>query len=258
VAGEWLFMEYLSLFTNIATLAAAVAAFLAIWEMRAQRRSTYVPRLAIDDTHFELRQGSRQPDKLDPNSEPSGDRFARSVRITNVGLGPARNVTAEYKYDFDQFVKLIGNLDIKKSFEIETNVGGSVGPFLSISWPAGHVGGSLHNLRPYKPAIKALLPLMQDPSADWQLELPSHYLAIFEVWAWFEVSKICTETTPRGVASVQISQPLPLTLQITYSDIANNVFHETFAMGFHIGAISGNPDFATSRTVEIRVKVSET
>jgi hypothetical protein len=54
-------MDYLTLAINIATSAAPVAACVAVWEMRAQRRSAYAPRLAIDDTSLQLVQDSSCP-----------------------------------------------------------------------------------------------------------------------------------------------------------------------------------------------------
>jgi hypothetical protein len=109
--------QIISLTASIAACFAAVATFLTVWQMAQQRRASYKPELVIARSTFTSGSNAREVglasyiDWRGDNAQQveNGDqRQLRgphySVRLANIGLGAAKNVSATWSFPFETFL----------------------------------------------------------------------------------------------------------------------------------------------------------
>jgi hypothetical protein len=105
----------ISAITGIAACFAAVAAFRTVWQMAEQRRASYQPELIVARSSFTsgaedtIAGLSSFLDWRDRNTQ-SAALSEYSIRLVNVGLGAAKNVTASWSFPFESFVPKIRKL----------------------------------------------------------------------------------------------------------------------------------------------------
>jgi hypothetical protein len=245
-------METINLIASVATLLTAVATFLTVWEMRMQRRSSFAPKLAIDDTALQAREHRTGSLALCSPACPPEEQhgYARfNSLVTNIGLGPALDVKVEWSYDIDEFVAIIARLDDDKVFEIEISE-----LFLSVKSPTGRVRGASYHLPVEKHDVtKRLLPL-NSSSSQWAVSLPGSYLLLCLLWVLLEYERM----RRIGGKTYIFSTIAPtLTGHFSYRDVAGNTHDERFEFQISPFSCREEPDESPNfRVAELKVEVT--
>jgi len=214
----------MQLLINLATLATAVAALLAILEMRSQRRSSYKPDLVVEAATFVV---SRIPAgyRLVTASRQSSteaeivrylDRIA--LKCANVGAGTAKNISYRWSCDFLKFVERIGRLDPSAAAMITVD-----DRLLSI----GVEPASTHHLAPQ---LRGHV-LAVRPDADQETDFPLPYVYLGLLGVYFESAARATADISRFE---NIAVGVELELALSYRDLDNSVHQKVFRVVPHL------------------------
>ena len=109
--------QFISLAASIAACLTAIASFIAIIQNSKQRRESYKPQLVIKNILFEATSNgvaNHIPDKWESKEFTSQKNFF-SLPLVNIGLGTARQIQAEWFFDFDSYIQKI-NKSAQKAF----------------------------------------------------------------------------------------------------------------------------------------------
>lgn len=131
-----------TLVSSVAALLATFAAFLAIVEMRLQRRSSYRPDLAVTDTSLDFlarRPGLPRVCRTTPEGKPEGsENDGVSLDCFNVGLGPAKQVVGTWRFDLHAFLDHVAALRIPNGPHVLLQHGDTLRLRFPEGWEAFH------------------------------------------------------------------------------------------------------------------------
>lgn len=200
---------------ELVSLITAVAALLAILEMRWQRQSSYRPDLVIGSTPFNVWQGTEglvTSTSAEYDDTPPSYRMA-AVRVVNIGFGAAKSVTVEWMVDFHTFVARIGQMNPAVAAAILVDE-----DFVGFEPDAG---GITHFVRPQ---MRGRITSLSPGDQGVELKLPPVYLALYETWA----ETATTIGSDHGV--LEIPDPVAITLKLAYRDLGENKHSKSFTL----------------------------
>jgi len=115
--------QVVSVTASIGACLAAVAAFLAVWQMSEQRRASYMPELVLARGVFQtVADGgavglaalldwqewvapSQANEQIGQGNKPSPRLTDYSLRLANIGLGAAKNVVVTWSFPFESIIQ---------------------------------------------------------------------------------------------------------------------------------------------------------
>ncbi|WP_214629718.1 hypothetical protein [Paenibacillus agaridevorans] len=141
-------IDYISLASSLAALFSSLIALLTLFEMRAQRRNSLRPEIVIKRSYIYLFWEEEGKGDLPINWYNNNDS-ARSknstqkytLRIINIGLQTAKDLTVEWQYDINKFIDLIHKYNDDNLYRIEV----SDSKWLNIKSKNGDQGINLKN-----------------------------------------------------------------------------------------------------------------
>jgi len=209
--------------TNIATLATAVAALFAILEMRWQRKSSYQPDLIVAGFPFRIRKFTQPTSQLelitDTATFTTNVGMAASpahVRCLNVGVGHAKRVTFRWSFDASRIVEAIAELDVQRAaaIVIEDQAVHFGAPDLPVARASHYL---LHQLRATTPA------LAPGDTAGAGVAIPFVYSTL--LGEYFAALAASPETGSKFALAIE-----PLHLSVEYLDIGNGTHRKNFVV----------------------------
>ena len=93
--------DWIAFVSSLGTFLSSIFVLITLFELRTQRKQSYIPELIIPDVCFDYNnEFSRYIDiwKMD-------DGNALSLKVYNVGLGVAKDVNFEWKYDVNSMIE---------------------------------------------------------------------------------------------------------------------------------------------------------
>ncbi len=233
--------EYLYLLPSIAIIISLVALGMSYFnykESKKQTKSTYLPEIAIfgsefrvfiDDSDFFLSEVEDcdglykeiSVKKEDMNlfkylEKEKSDNPHPNIKLTNIGMGTAKNITLEWKFKVKEVVDRIKKMDRKE--QIKFDFSGSPG-FLGIIGP-GPIGNCSTNImQRYYPLEKNFL----KKNEEIDLYFPHIFLSLFEILVYIYWREHKVQFIPS------------LFLNITYEDISGNKYNKQYEVIFGFG-----------------------
>ena len=220
--------------TNVATLATAVAALFAILEMRWQRKSSYRPDLVVSGFPFRVHKPAGPTSQLELITEPqtftTNIGLAASpahVRCVNVGVGHAKRLMFEWSFDPTRIVEAIAQLDVQRAeaIFIEENAIHFGTPELPLARASHYLR---HQLRATAPS------LAPGDSVGAGLAVPFVYSTL--LGEYFAAVASSPRTSTKFALAIE-----PLQLCIQYSDIGDTIHRRRFIVVPNMVAIMSSP-----------------
>ena len=229
-----------SIVANMATLLTALATLFAVLEMRRQRKSSFRPDLVVVNESIvaEKHPTISFPAPIrwhEPEVIYSGAvsvttiapiRLDYSVRVYNLGTGPAKDLIFEWSFDLSKLVEAVNSLS-------QRLFAGQFIELTSANWlkfTSKSDGSNEINLDgDLKREEDFLLPssIIHSPCL---VRLPSSYINLISSYV-----QLSAKSGMDGIPNFQIP---PLCLKMTFRDMDGSSVHRKFSFGFELIAVS--------------------
>ena len=105
--------DWIAFVSSLGTFLSSIFVLITLFELRTQRKQSYMPELVIPDVCFDYK--NEFPNYMRIWTTDDGN--ALSLKVHNVGLGVAKDVNFEWEYDIygmiEKFYQLAEKLNIK-------------------------------------------------------------------------------------------------------------------------------------------------
>ena len=227
----------LSLLTQIATWITVLLVLFTLFEMVKQRKATYKPDIVISNNSvYVYISQSGFPDIWLEERIAKGDIFETSepnlkfqLPIYNLGLGAARDIEIEWKYDHANFIKAVNQISTYSPKKF--NLSMTDYDFLLFEIPGKYrsyinLEGELINKKNF------LLPYSMEDKSE-SISLPQGFMLLVSVYALCDISKCLKERS--HFPKFDIPQ---IDLSIKYNDIGGSTHSKTFKFKLLLGEVS--------------------
>jgi len=196
--------DWIAIVSSVGTFLSSIFVLMTLFELRTQRKQSYMPELIIPEVCFNYNNNFPNFIKI----WTTDDSKMLFLKIHNIGLGVAKDIDFEWKYDIydmiEKFYKL--SSDTKGELYIEDN---------RLIYLKDNIVEASSNLSVDNRHLDFLL-AHTDSSNIYNLELPNSYLSIATaIYKNAKIKEIFDLDTFEGGL-------LPLSLSIKYKDVGGS------------------------------------
>jgi hypothetical protein len=235
----WLNIDWFNSIASVAALATALASLWTVMEMKKQRESSYHPEIYISSqfVYFYARkfQGHYEPfeyslDKLSPDEKNEHAKLDRiSIGVHNIGIAAAKSISYQWKYDVEDMISKIKELNKNSFYEIHYE--GGLLDILPNTTEGGRSGFTSDDFKEF--FLNYLLP-SSFTEASSTIRVPQTYLNLFSLYLSAFYTSFDKEVKKEEFRQVDLKMEdlPPLSLTFTYNDLGNKKQVKSFRLQF--------------------------
>jgi hypothetical protein len=233
--------DWIALVSSVGTFLSSIFVLITLFELRTQRKQSYIPDLIIPDVVFNYSNEFSNYIKIwkmDNDEE-------LSLKILNIGLGVAKDIHVEWEYDIYDTIKNFYLLSSTTKGDIHVDTASNRLVYVENGELLSNTSLSVDNQH-----INFLLPNNKNNEMH-DLHLPNSYITI--ATAIYKNAKI-GEVFDLKAFDGMIS---PLTLSIRYKDVGGNNIIKKFKVEvkFFVKSINLKIPFTCDNIIEMRGRV---
>ncbi|MDP5214977.1 hypothetical protein ORJ66_18145 [Pseudoalteromonas tunicata] len=202
--------DWVAIVSSIGTFISSIIVLVTLFELRKQRKQSYMPDLVTSDICFDYNNEPEQHVKM----WCTDDNEFLSLKFSNVGLGVAKNISFKWNFDIHEMIEKFYNLSNSDDSDLYLD---SDENRLYYKQHGELVAGSSLSIDDRR--LDFLLPYENNQN-NFKLELPNSFLTISAaIYKNSYKHKIFDENSFENTLA-------PLTLSIKYKDVGGSIINK--------------------------------